>query len=82
MLPVARALSLSQGEVNDLVEKTEGDEEKQLRRITELWETKAENNELPQLCEFVASVPRQGESILQYLTITSLLLKVPYIYKS
>ena len=47
MLPLARALSLSQAEVNDLVETTGGDEEEQLRRITDMWKTKAENNELP-----------------------------------
>jgi hypothetical protein len=63
MLPLAGALGLDQGEVNDLVERTEGDEEKQLKKITEIWNGKAENNELPQLGEFVASVPRQGRLV-------------------
>ena len=64
MLPLARALSLSHAEVNDLVEATGGDEEEQLRRITDMWKTKAENNELPQLRKFAASVPPEGRLIL------------------
>ena len=61
MLPLATALGLSQEEVADLVEETGGDEEQQLKRITECWSRKAENNELPGgLDDFIANVPREG----------------------
>ena len=62
MLPIARALGLSQEEVKDLVESTGGDEDKQLKQITETWGRKAENNELPRLRDFVASVSQQGKA--------------------
>ena len=60
MLPIARALNLNQEEVKDLVESTGGDEDKQLKQITETWGKKAENNELPRLRDFVASVSQQA----------------------
>jgi hypothetical protein len=63
MLPIARALSLDQEKVNDLVENTRGDEEEQLKSITKAWTEKAENNELPQLRDFLASVSQQGKAM-------------------
>ena len=65
MLPLARALGLNQDKVNDLVENTRGDEEEQLKQITESWKEKAENDELPQLDQFLVSVPRQGKDSRQ-----------------
>ena len=61
MLPVARALDLSQEEINEVVENTGGNEDKQLEEITNIWHAKAENNELPSLDEFLASVPDHGK---------------------
>ncbi|XP_028405064.1 uncharacterized protein LOC114527571 [Dendronephthya gigantea] len=60
ILSLGRALSLSQEELDGLVETTGGDEEKQLQKITETWTTKAENNELPRFKDFIASSNREA----------------------
>lgn len=62
MLSLARALSLNPGELDDLVETTGGDEEKQLQKITKIWTSKAENNELPRFIDFISST-REGKLV-------------------
>ena len=69
MLPVAKAVGLDNLEVTEIVVEGSGDEELQLKRITECWKKKAGNSELTSLRDFISRLPKEGTLIFTRIFI-------------
>ena len=69
MIPVAKAVGLDDLELTEIVVEGSGNEELQLKRITECWEKKAGNSELTSLHDFIFLLPKEGTLIFTKIFI-------------